>query len=249
MDRSDSLSGTTDDDRSLPAASAVALAQQWSDVATVLLLPTGPGAVSRLALLAVQTLDSCDVAGLCPDAQDRPSVASPLMDSLNDVQVAAGHGPCADARNGPGWLYVPDLLEDPRWPVFAPAAVGLGVRSVLAYRLDLDGVTRGVLQLYSHLPFAFNAHERAQGLIYATYAALAVTLADERRDEQLRIDNLQAALTSREVIGQAQGILMERERITADQAFALLRRASQHLNQKLRSVAQDVVDTGTTPTT
>ena len=80
-------------------------------------------------------------------------------------------------------------------------------------------------------------------------AGLAVSVAHSHEDEERRADNLNAALATREVIGQAQGILMERERISAAQAFDILRRASQHLNRKLRDVAQDLVDTGERPET
>jgi AmiR/NasT family two-component response regulator len=78
---------------------------------------------------------------------------------------------------------------------------------------------------------------------------LALSSAEAHDAEDRRLDNLQDALVTREVIGQAQGILMERERITPDQAFAVLRRASQHLNVKLRVVAQALVDTGERPQT
>ena len=121
------------------------------------------------------------------------------------------------------------------------------MRSALAYRLSVEGETVGALQLFARLPGAFNAGERAQGLIFASYAGLALSLAKAQEAEEERIGNLEIALASRDVIGQAQGILMERERITADQAFRLLRRSSQHLNRKLRTVAQDIVDTGTIP--
>lgn len=86
--------------------------------------------------------------------------------------------------------------------------------------------------------------DRAQGLLFAIYAGLALAQAQAQEAEESKIDNLRSALASREIIGQAQGILMQREKITAEQAFQLLRRSSQHLNRKLRSVAQDVVDTG-----
>ena len=85
-----------------------------------------------------------------------------------------------------------------------------------------------------------------QGLALGVAAALedaGISLSSEIH----RVENLRAALTSRDVIGQAQGILIERERITADQAFGVLRRTSQHLNIKLREVAQYVVDTGEIP--
>ena len=86
-------------------------------------------------------------------------------------------------------------------------------------------------------------------MILASLTSLAVSAARSHEDEERRTEHLHAALTTREVIGQAQGILMERERISAGQAFDVLRRASQHLNRKLRDVAQDLVDTGDRPET
>ena len=83
-------------------------------------------------------------------------------------------------------------------------------------------------------------------MIFATHAGIALAAA-EARTEAHRVEHLEQALSSRELIGQAQGILMERERITANQAFDVLRRGSQHLNVKLREVAQRVVDTGERP--
>ena len=193
-------------------------------------------------------MDSCDDAGLCrAPGQAFQAMTSSLMTAVERVETETGQGPCRDALSGLAWVYVPDLLDDQRWPKFSPEASRLGMRSALAYRLSVQGETLGALQMYATLPGAFNATERAQGLIFATYAALALALARERRVEEARIENLETALASRDVIGQAQGILMERERITADQAFQLLRRSSQHLNRKLRTVAQDIVDTGTSP--
>ena len=85
--------------------------------------------------------------------------------------------------------------------------------------------------------------------ILASLASLALSVAHTHEDEERRAENLNAALRTREIIGEASGILMERERITADQAFDILRRASQHLNIKLREVAQNLVDTGESPDT
>jgi AmiR/NasT family two-component response regulator len=80
-------------------------------------------------------------------------------------------------------------------------------------------------------------------------AGLAVTSARAHEDEERRAANLHAALATREAIGQAQGILMEREHVTAERAFDILRRASQHLNVKLRDIAQNLIDTGERPDT
>jgi AmiR/NasT family two-component response regulator len=103
------------------------------------------------------------------------------------------------------------------------------------------------LNLYGCLPAAFGATDRAQGLLFATLARLAVDAATDRAEDEARSDNLHEALKTRELIGQAQGILMERERITADQAFDVLRRASQHVNVKLRDIAAALVETGEAP--
>lgn len=223
------------------------LAHLLAHTAMMLLAPRGgwSEAAERIASLAVGTLDSCDAAGLCSSGADSVSAPpTPLVAELEDLQARLAQGPCREALAGLDSVYVPDLLDDRRWPEFSPEAARLGVRSALAYRLAVNDETLGALQLYAHLPSAFSATERAQGLIFATLAALALAQARAQETDESRIDNLEAALASREVIGQAQGILMERERITADQAFQLLRRSSQHLNRKLRAVAQDVVDTG-----
>jgi AmiR/NasT family two-component response regulator len=114
--------------------------------------------------------------------------------------------------------------------------------------LSADG-TRGALNLYARYPNAFGVVDRGKGLVLAILAGVALSAAEVHDEEEHRTVNLQAALVSRELIGQAEGILMERERITADQAFDILRRASQHLNIKLRDVAQSLVDSGETPNT
>ena len=145
-------------------------------------------------------------------------------------------------------MYSGDLGTDPRYPGFGPAAQAAGIRSALAYRLLVDGAD-GALNLYAQLPNAYGSDDRAKAAILAALAGTALSAAVNRRDAQARSDNLEQALLSREVIGQAQGILIERERITAEQAFDILRRASQHLNEKLRDIAQHLVDTGEDPDT
>jgi hypothetical protein len=110
------------------------------------------------------------------------------------------------------------------------------------------------LNLYAVLPRAYGVIDRTKALIFAAPAGIALGAAEAREDAALsldvelhRIDDLIAALGTREIIGQAEGILIERERITADQAFQVLRKASQHLNVKLREVARYVVETGEIP--
>ena len=143
-------------------------------------------------------------------------------------------------------FYADDLSYDDRWPRFGPQASATGIRSLLALPLIAGGII-GALNLYARYPQAFGVIDRARGQLLAALAALAFTSAQTHQEEERRTANLHAALATREIIGQAQGILIERERITGDQAFDLLRRASQHLNLKLREVAQTLVDTGERP--
>ena len=200
--------------------------------------------------LAVETIDGCDFASIF--VIDTNSAATPVgTDSVaagvDVVQHQAGEGPGLDAINQGGTVYAEDLADDPRWVSFGPDAAKAGVRSALALRLSDDASRGAALILYAHYPRAFGALDRAKGVILAAMAGLALTAAEAHEDE-IR-DTIQGALATREMIGQAQGILMEREHITADQAYEILRRASQHLNTRIRDVAQALVDTGQSPQT
>ena len=226
------------------------VAQHLADIARVLLAPgTVTETLSLIVTLSVASIDGCDEAGLREDILgDRGSVAtSPLVAELDDLQTSLGEGPCLDGLGGLDSIYVDDFAQDTRWPTFSPMAAGAGLRCALAYRLFAGTETLGALLLYARMPAAFNATDRTQGLIFAAHAGMALAVAQSHDAERGITINLQTALVSREIIGQAQGILMERERITADQAFDLLRRSSQHLNVKLRDVAQELVDTGAVP--
>ncbi|MEJ7845424.1 MAG: GAF and ANTAR domain-containing protein [Acidimicrobiales bacterium] len=211
---------------------------------------TVSGTLQRTVDLAVATVEGCDAAGVfLGDDQEVVTAAAsaPLVVELDALQISAGEGPCLEVVAEGGTVHVADLADDPRWPTFGPAAVAAGVRSALAIRLS-DSST-SALNLYARLPGAFGATDRAKALIFATLAGIALDTAEERAGEERQIANLHEALRTRELIGQAQGILIERERITGDQAFDVLRRASQHLNIKIREVARTIVETGETPPT
>ncbi len=201
--------------------------------------------------LAVTTIEGCDFAGIFlaqGEAVTTPVCTDPLVIEVDGLQHTAGEGPCLDALSGSSLVYAEDLSDDVRWPVFGPGAVARGMRSLLALPLVLNGAP-GALNLYARYPNAFGAIDRGRGVLLAALAGLAFTSAHSHEEEERKAIQLQAALATREMIGQAQGILMERERISPDQAFDILRQASQHLNLKLRSVAQTLVDTGERPDT
>jgi GAF domain-containing protein len=201
--------------------------------------------------LAVATIEGCDFAGLfVMDAGglSTPVFTDPTVLAVDSVQQRTGEGPCLDAIALRLIVLVEDLTTDRRWPGFSPKALNEGIRSVLSLPLAPNS-QNGALNLYARYPSAFGVVDRAKATILVSLASLAESVAHSHEDEERRAENLNAALGTRETIGEALGILMERERITADQAFDILRRASQHLNIKLRDVAQNLVDTGESPDT
>jgi GAF domain-containing protein len=199
--------------------------------------------------LAVSTIEGCDCAGLFlldTGVVTTPVHTNPLVVEVDSLQHETNEGPCLDAIAQGLVFYAEDLDNDSRWPNFAPQATRAGIRSVLALPLAAD-VQLGALNLYARYPSAFGVVDRAKAAILVSMASLALSLARSHEDEERRTANFHAALSSRETIGEAMGILMERERIAPEQAFDVLRRASQHLNVKLREVAQNLIDTGEDP--
>ena len=207
--------------------------------------------LEQVVAVAVHTIEGCDFAGLFlleGGVVVTPVHTDQVVEEIDSLQRESGQGPCLDAIAQRIMVYGDDLESDDRWPSFGPPAAGRGIRSALALPLTTHG-TIGAINLYARYPAAFGVVDRAKGVILASLASVALNAAHSFEDEERRIENLHSALSSREVIGQAQGILMERERIAADQAFDVLRRASQYLNIKLREVAQTLVDTGERPDT
>jgi|SRR5690349_7063610 len=149
-----------------------------------------------------------------------------------------GQGPCLDAIWHQQTTRVDDLATDPRWPVLGPRAGARGVGSMLCLQLFVQEDTLGALDLLAHAKSAFTDDSEHIGLLLASHAAVAVAGAQ-------KLDNAAIALASRDVIGQAKGILMERFKISADQAFAVLAQVSQSTNRKLYAVAEDLTLTGT----
>jgi len=157
-----------------------------------------------------------------------------LVSELDQVQVECGEGPGSSLLAERSSVAVNDTLSDRRWERWAGKVAALGIRSVLTARLATGNTDVGTLNLFHSEPNAFDADDEAIASIFARHAAVA--LANARQAE-----NLWLAIDARKLVGQAQGILMERFDLDADQAFAVLLRYSQHRNLKLRDVAQLLV--------
>ena len=163
--------------------------------------------------------------------------SSSTVDQVDAYQLELHEGPCLDALAQARPVRVPDLGEEQRWATFAPQARLLGVVSTLSLPLRTRTTVLGVLNLFSPRPAAFDDESEQIGLLFASHAAVAY--ADAKK-----IDGLAQAIASRDLIGQAKGILMERYRIDGDRAFAVLTRASQATHTRLRDVAGELVSTG-----
>ena len=163
----------------------------------------------------------------------------------DELQYERGYGPCIDAGLSGQTMVIDDMTTEERWPDYARNAAAHGVGSSLSVPLPFQTATIGALNTYSTRPHAFGQDDLVLGQEVATWIALAVGNADAvaRTSDELR--NMHIAMKSRAVIDQAKGILMERYKINEDRAFAVLARASQTSNIKLRDVAQELIDTGT----
>jgi len=198
---------------------------------------------------AVSTIDGCDFAGLFlvdGSIVTTPVYTDPIVKEADAFQLLTGEGPCLDAITQGFMFYGADLGNDPRWTHFSPLAIATGIRSVLALPLAVNS-QRGALNLYARHPAAFAVMDQTKASILVSLASVALSVAHTHEDEERRMVNLQSALASREIIGEAVGILMERQGFTVEQAFDVLRRASWHLNIKVQEVAQKLVETGEDP--
>jgi GAF domain-containing protein len=156
---------------------------------------------------------------------------------FDDLQQETQQGPYLDAIYEHETVRVDDLTRDPRWPALARRAGELGLSSMLCFQLYVIGDDLGALNLFARRPRAFRDESERVGLLYASHAAVAVAQAQ-------KVTHLATALASRDVIGQAKGILMERYKVTADQAFALLAKVSPDTNCRLHDVAGSLARTG-----
>jgi GAF domain-containing protein len=221
------------DDQVWPVLEQLARAMRVSDAE---LDPT----LTAVVGMAVDTIGPADYAGLVlviSKAVEPMVVAGEPVRILDEWQQLEKIGPCIDAAEQQQLVTIPDTRSEQRWEGFGARAASVGVLSMICLPLYVGRERLGSLSLYSGRPGAFTQQHERVAALFATHAALA--LAEARRLEHVR-----TALSSRQLIGQATGILMERHRLTADAAFSQLVTASQNLNHKLVVVAEHLIETG-----
>jgi GAF domain-containing protein len=201
--------------------------------------------LQELAGVTVRALPMAASCGLTlqPNGRARTVAASDqLASQVDEIQYSVDQGPCLDAMRRGRVNYLPDLGAEDRWPGFSTAALGYGVRSCLSTPLTLLDATVGALNLYATTVDAFDDAARAQAAAFAGYASGAIGLALRLARQTEVSADLQTALSTRAVIDQALGIIMSQQRCTAEEAFAVLRRASQQRNVKIQAIAAGIVE-------
>lgn len=164
-----------------------------------------------------------------------------LVEQLDRLQYRTKEGPCLTATVADEPMVVcGDLAAEERWSQFGQAAAELGVSSVISFKLFDDRETIGALNLYGRKPHAFNTDAEDVGSLLAAHAGVVMTASRKQA-------NLNVALESRDAIGQAKGILMERFKLDDREAFNALIAVSQHTHRKLRDVADQLRLTGELP--
>jgi transcriptional regulator with GAF, ATPase, and Fis domain len=205
--------------------------QQDADVDTVL---------AELTHSAVRSMPGAQYAGITVASRDHKVRTASATDRypvlLDEIQQLYGEGPCLSAARDQNVIRIDDVTREERWPAYcSEAAVQTPIRSIMSFQLFAEHHSAGALNFYAEQPNAFDDDAAQLGLILATHTALVWNMV--RRDAAFR-----RALASRDIIGQAKGIIMERFDVGATHAFELLKRLSQSSNTPLAAVARRLVE-------
>jgi len=203
--------------------------------------------LERVTAVAGRVLPGDPITSVTVLTHGRPTTAAASGDlalELDQLQYRLGDGPCVTAASTGRATEIPDTAHPTQWVEVARRAAEEGCGSVLSFPLPVREELTAALNVYARR-FTV-ADERTRRLMsrFVSYAVVPVSNMYLYTTAVERAGNLQTALDSRGVIDQAKGILMERYRLTADQAFQALTRVSMETNTKVRDVAERLVSTG-----
>ncbi len=215
---------------------ATTLAQIAREIHATLDLDATLASIVNAAARSLPEIDHVGITVAHRDGRMETRAASDqFVRDLDDLQYDVGEGPCVYAMDAHPVVKVDHARTEERWPRFIPPAVQRGLRAQLGLQLYLEDETLGALNMYSTSSETVSEETAHFAEIFASHAALA--LGHARLEDQLH-----TAISTRQLIGQATGIVMERYELNEDRAFDYLIRVSSHSNTKLREVAQEVVD-------
>lgn len=227
------------------------VAERFHDIGEHLRTMTHRDPLEAVAAMAVRQIERAEWASITRLEDGKFTTVAATDDRAREsdaIQYSVGSGPCLDAIVQDAVYRPSDLKRCHQWPDFGPRiAKEMGVESMLSYRLLQQGGSAAIdgLNIYSRGRDAFSDEDVLVGLMIATHGSMAAVATANAR----KVAHLQQALLSSREIGTAMGVLMSRHGVTRDQAFDLLRMASQNSNRKLREVADEVSETGELPLT
>lgn len=201
--------------------------------------------LERITSLACTSIPGCDAAGLTLMEDSKPHTAGATDEFTLDVDVEQftnGEGPCLQAVTDHEVFCIEDISTETRWPNFIEGARKKGLQSSLSIPLPVGSAFPGALNLYSNSPNSFDKKSQQIAQLFATQAGIAISNAHVYATALRLTNNLREAIKTREVVGGAVGILIERERISAEQAFEMLKKTSQESNTKLHVIAERVIE-------
>jgi anti-anti-sigma factor len=201
------------------------------------------GSLRLVVALTRATVGGADGVSVSLRRHGRLSTVAASDQTISDMdasQYATGEGPCVDASVKGRWFHVGSLDTETRWPAFIPRAKALGINAILSSPLMAADVPVGSINIYSRTVSAFESADQQLASIFANEASAILTDAGMDLSDEERAARFQDALFTREVIAQAQGVLMERDGMTEDAAYTALRIHSQRTGQPLHRRAQDV---------
>ncbi|MDQ4125898.1 MAG: GAF and ANTAR domain-containing protein [Actinomycetota bacterium] len=169
------------------------------------------------------------------------AATSDVVRDVDAVQYDLDEGPCVAASEEHQTFEVESMQREERWPRYTPHAVEAGIGSSISMPLYGGEGTSGAINVYSYSEGAFDDEDRLVAGEFARRAAVVLVNASAFAAQRELAEQLREAIATREVVGKAIGILMEREGIDDDAAFAMLRTASQNGNVKLRDIAEELV--------
>jgi anti-anti-sigma factor len=203
------------------------------------------GALRLVVALARATVEGADGVSVSLQRHGRLATVAATDQTILDMdadQYATGEGPCVDASVEGRWFHVESLDQETRWPAFIPKARELGINAILSSPLVAAEHPVGALNIYSRTRAAFSEKEQELAAIFATEASIILRDAGaDVSDDQLS-EGMQAALEARQIIARAEGVIMDRQGISAEDAYTVLRRFSQSTNLPLVQRAADIVE-------
>jgi anti-anti-sigma factor len=227
----------------------MALPEATQHLSGVTAVPTSEGVVQgalRLVVaLARAMVDGADGASVTLRQHGQLSTTAATDQTvlyMDSEQYTAGEGPCIDAAMTGSWFHAESLDAETRWPTFTPKARALGISAILSSPLLAHDLPVGALNIYSRTATAFAAHEQELAGVFAKEASAILTSVGADVSDDQMASRVHRALRIREVIAEAQGVIMERQDIGDKEAFDVLRRSSRLSGKPIREGARDVVD-------